>query len=277
MCSFQFRSLPADQKCLICTRPVPPTLRAQQYCGGARCRHTLLVERPILEAKRAHAAMIANAPTYRAEAAAALGMTPEEGESYAVSVIPRNRDTVRRLPKRRRSAFEAYLRKQLVGARQRLASEAPDTPAEAASVVSPPQDAPVSPRQRAEIAILGAGCGTCRGNCCRGGGDHAYQGADSMATYLRRFPDHSDDDVVADYLAFVPSSTMSEGCVYQRDDGCALPREMRADICNLFFCDGLNMIRHAYRDGRPVRAFFAHHSGQNLYGGSFVEIPEDAE
>jgi len=277
-CAFQFKSLPADKKCVICTRPVPPSLRADRYCGDLRCRHTLFVSRPLAAAKRAHAEMMANAPTYRAAAAAALGMAPEDGESYLLSVIPQNLDQVQPLPMSRRLAFEAHLRAKLAGARERLASAPPTMADDApAGEVTPASDEPMTPRKRAELAILGAGCGTCRGQCCRGGGDHAYHGEDSMARYLGRFPAHDDDAVVADYLAFVPSATMSEGCIYQRDDGCALPREMRAEICNAFHCTGLTMIRHAYRDGRPVRAFFLHHDGTSLFGGSFVEIPDAAE
>ena len=86
-----------------------------------------------------------------------------------------------------------------------------------------------------------------------------------------------DDAVIADYLAFVPSRSLPSGCIYQRSDGCALPRDMRADICNSFFCDGLNAIRLQYGDGRPVRAFFVHFDGTVLHGGRFVEMPESAD
>ncbi len=98
-----------------------------------------------------------------------------------------------------------------------------------------------------------------------------------MVRYLSRYPDREDDAIIADYLDYVPSRTMSAGCVYQRSDGCALPRDMRADICNSFYCDGLNDIRFLYGDGRPVRAFFVHHDGTTLHGGQFVEIPDGAD
>lgn len=269
-CTFKFHSLPESEKCVICTRPVPPLLRAERHCGGARCRHTLQVERPIAARKLALEALLASGPEYRAEQAQAHGLSEAEGRSFVLSVIPQNRDFVTPLPMHRRRDYEAHLRKQLAGARRRmLEGAAPSAP----RVDDAPEE-PLTPRRQSELAILGAGCGTCRGNCCRGGGNHAYQGEESMVRYLMRFPGHDDEAVMADLLQYVPSSTMSEGCVYQREDGCALPRDLRADICNLFFCEGLHAIRFAYRDGRPVRAFFAHHNGHALYGGTFVEMPE---
>ncbi len=272
-CGFRFAALPAHEKCLICTRPVPPLLRAERHCGGARCRHELLAERPTAALRKARAAMLATGPAYKANAAAANGLTAEEGQSYALSVIPKNPDRVTRLPQQRRHAFEAHLRTQLAGARRRLSDGSPPS----APVEEPLPEQPLTSRRRAELAVLGAGCGACRGNCCRGGGNHAYQGEDSMVRYLGRYPDRDDDTIIADYLGYVPSRTMSEGCVYQRSDGCALPRDMRADICNSFFCDGLNDIRFLYGDGRPVRAFFVHYDGTTLHGGQFVEIPDGAD
>jgi len=267
-CAFRFAAIPAHEKCLICTRPVPPLLRLERHCGSTRCRQTLLVERPSAGRMLVREALLAGAPAYRAQQAQASGLSEAEGQSFAFALLPHNRDQVKRLPKRRRRAFEKHLRTQLAAARRALLEGAsPSGP----SVDEPPKE-PLTPRGRAELAILGAGCGTCRGNCCRGGGNHAYHGEDSMARYLKRFPQHDDDAVIADYLHYVPSSTMSEGCIYQRDDGCGLPRDMRANICNVFYCEGLQAIRYAHQDGGPVRAFFAHHDGHTLYGGTFMDI-----
>lgn len=272
-CAFQFAALPVHEKCVICTRPVPPLLRAERHCGSTRCRHTLQVDRPTAALKQARATILATARDYQARAALAQGLTVDEGRTFALSVIPKNPDRVTRLPPPRRRDFEAYLRKKLAGARQRLSVGA----APSGALVEPPPNEPASARQRAELAIQGAGCGACRGNCCRGGANHAYQGEDSMVRYLRQHPGREDDAVIVDFLSYVPSHTMSEGCIYQQADGCALPRDMRADICNSFYCDGLNEIRFLYGDGRPVRAFFVHYDGTALHGGQFVEIPEAAD
>ena len=273
MCAFRYKSLPDSEKCVICTRPVPPLLRAERHCGSAGCRYALLVQRPMAARKLAREVLLAGAPAYRAQQAQASGLSEAESESYALSLIPQNLDQVTRLPKRRRRAYEEHLRTQLAVARRVLSER---TSPSTADTDEPPEE-PLTPRGRAELAILGAGCGTCRGNCCRGGGNHAYQGEESMVRYLTRFPQRDDDAVIADYLQYVPSLTMSEGCIYQKDDGCALPRDMRAYICNVFYCEGLQSIRYAFRDGGPVRAFFAHNDGHILHGGTFVAIPEPDE
>ena len=49
---------------------------------------------------------------------------------------------------------------------------------------------------------------------------------------------------------------MRRSCVYHGADGCALPRALRSDTCNRYFCEGLQRVRDAGREV-PVRLFLA--------------------
>ncbi len=120
--------------------------------------------------------------------------------------------------------------------------------------------------------MLGAGCAACRGDCCRGGGEHAYNSDNTMLRYVDNHPHQSDDEIVARYLGFMAARTITHSCVYQTDQGCTLPRELRSDTCNDFYCGGLMMIRNQFASGDPVRAYFALAHDGRLVGGGFAEV-----
>jgi hypothetical protein len=205
----------------------------------------------------------------RDRAAARRGIPKDERASWKGALLPRNTDRSSKLPTRRWLAFERHVRTCLADARARLAAgETAPSPA----LPSPPPDDATLAQQEAQIALLGAGCAACRGMCCRTGGEHAYIRSDTMVAYLRRYPTHDDDTIVAHYRTYRRPRTMTHGCVFQVDDGCALPRDLRGSTCNTFYCTGLNMIRGQYAPGDPVRAYFVHGAGDVLAGGRFVQI-----
>ena len=49
-------------------------------------------------------------------------------------------------------------------------------------------------------AVLAAGCATCRGHCCMGGGEHAYIDERTMARVRRDNPDHDASAIIRLYL-----------------------------------------------------------------------------
>jgi len=52
----------------------------------------------------------------------------------------------------------------------------------------------------------------------------------------------------------------------------SLPRALRADLCNRYYCDAFAAIRHPPAPGNPVRAYLIHRTEAGLSGGRFVEI-----
>ena len=49
-------------------------------------------------------------------------------------------------------------------------------------------------------------------------------------------PELIEEDILATYISNIASETALNACVNQTKIGCALPRALRADICNSYFC-----------------------------------------
>lgn len=82
-------------------------------------------------------------------------------------------------------------------------------------------------------------CCMCKGGCCTSGGDHAYLSAFTIRRYLDANPDLSDADMQDIYLSNISSESIAGACINQTTSGCALPKELRSDICSAFYCDSL--------------------------------------
>jgi len=82
-------------------------------------------------------------------------------------------------------------------------------------------------------------CTLCKGGCCTNGDDRAYLSVYSMRQFMDSNPDLSADDVLQAYLSKLHPETIAGACINQGHSGCVLPREMRSDICNAYYCDSL--------------------------------------
>jgi stage V sporulation protein SpoVS len=94
-------------------------------------------------------------------------------------------------------------------------------------------------RSNATQQVLNAACATCRGYCCRKGGDSAYIKAETIARVRRHHPDLSNDAIAATYINAVPEISATDSCIFHGEQGCTLPRDFRADICNDYHCSPL--------------------------------------
>jgi hypothetical protein len=140
--------------------------------------------------------------------------------------LPANERPTAPLPDERRETFAANLRAAL-----ERALDDPDRPV------------PVAPESpSAQAPMIGSACAACRGSCCASGGDRAYLYPDHFRLYLRAHPGRTREEVASDYLSRVPAVTVEGSCVYHTDAGCALPREMRANLCNTFLCGDLSAL-----------------------------------
>jgi len=241
------------------------------HCGSSACREEVLVRRPLEAARKAYAALTATVPGRRRRSAAQRGIPREDRDSYRLAILPVNTDRSSRLPQARRDAFEAHLRSNITKARAQLAAGEVPTPPTLPERL--PSDARSDAEFEAERQLLGAGCAACRGQCCQLGGNHAFNEVNTMMLYLERFPTHDDETIVSRYLSYLAPRTLSRGCVYQEAGGCSLPRDLRSDVCNRFYCTKIRVLRNQFAAGEPVRAYFLHESDGRLVGDRFVEIP----
>ena len=95
-------------------------------------------------------------------------------------------------------------------------------------------------------------CVQCGGGCCaHGAKHHAFVDADVLARWQAAHPGSSTEDAIQDYLAQLPAIHVKHGCGFQTADGCALPRESRADVCNRYACEPLlELARLLHEDPR---------------------------
>jgi hypothetical protein len=87
--------------------------------------------------------------------------------------------------------------------------------------------------------VLAAGCATCRGHCCTGGGDHAYIDERTMARVRRDNPDLDARAIIRMYLDRVAPLSWRASCLFHGPEGCTLGRALRAELCNAYYCNGL--------------------------------------
>jgi len=87
--------------------------------------------------------------------------------------------------------------------------------------------------------VLRAGCATCGGHCCTGGGEHAYIDERTMARARRDHPDLGERGIIRLYLARLAPLSFKGSCLFHGAGGCTLGRGLRAELCNAYYCNGL--------------------------------------
>jgi hypothetical protein len=88
-------------------------------------------------------------------------------------------------------------------------------------------------------SVLSAGCATCRGQCCTGGGNHAYIDERTMARVRRGNPDLDARAVIRLYVERLAPRSYRGSCLFHGASGCTLGRALRAELCNAYYCNGL--------------------------------------
>lgn len=259
-CRWTYETRPAGHACRVCSRPLGVSERAEGLCATPECHHAWAAQRRFVEMRerrrRDRTLLEARGHELRALGATAGVAGPA---SYPIAYIPRYRGRVTALPQRRLRLHREHLQAILDRA---LEPPPPDA--------APPEDSTPEPTTPALAALLGRACGQCRGECCSNGGIRAYLSAGSMRRYLAEHPELTPAAVLDRYLAHVPARTYRDSCVYHRPGGCNLPRDMRADVCNRFYCGGLSELRRALPADEPPRAFIVAAAAPEVVTGVFA-------
>ena len=88
-------------------------------------------------------------------------------------------------------------------------------------------------------AVLRAGCAACQGQCCLGGGEHAWLDERTMARVRRERPELNSRALIAAYIRQVASLSYAGSCLFHGVGGCTLEPELRAELCSSYYCNGL--------------------------------------
>ena len=262
---------PSSATCRVCARALMPEQGATKVCADRRCRRVWLEERP-----RRRGALASQAEALRDAQATAAGIASPE--SFGVVLIPSHDAPAIRLPKHRRRALRAHLAPLVARAMAARAVEAA-TGAPATGAPAPASDGATGSTVESTDpggdlgAALSCACARCGGYCCREGGDHAYLTERVIHRHLDGHPEATAADVLDTYLGHLPAVTMRRSCIYHGTHGCGLPRALRSDTCNRYFCEGLQRVRDAGADA-PVRLFLAQITDDgegDVRSGAFVD------
>jgi hypothetical protein len=275
--------MPLFFKCQICGSELHDTRwRLVGVCGGAKCqlaRARLLQTSRLAEKQVGEQLRQQIAEAYRDQEAARLGI--DRPEMILPAVVPANLRRIVTLPERRKRTFREFLMQLISQAATFRASQGYFEEGE--NFILPAEKSEPSPgdsvgdSSAAQPAILEKlllrGCATCRGRCCNGGGNHAYLDVNALVHYMRRHPKQRPRHVLEAYLSRLPSKAYQNSCVYHRENGCALPREMRSDISREFFCEALWSLQRNYRQKAGVEmVFFAVEGTQVVRTESFKDL-----
>lgn len=230
--------------CRICGLPLSFHQQvAGQLCGDWRCK-----------AAQLEAEMVA------ARRQAALVLDVDRPESYALVVVPDDPARVHAVPSFRHRAHINRLFDLCVSTNAGDSlPDAADAAQNTADIVSP------SP-------LASAICAVCRGACCHQGGEHAFLDPAAMRGFMARSGGIVDPlEVVYAYAARLPRWGVEEGCVYQAETGCTLPRWMRAAICNAYRCQGLRKAEEVIGEMGTGRFFVVVRKDNRIRRGAFVD------
>jgi hypothetical protein len=214
----------------ICANPTCRTKHVVQLAAQRRQGEVANVQRAAVE--------------FRARVAPSLGVT--DPQSLTLGIVPHFDRSVVNLPRARRLEFRAHL--------VRIVRQAFEEKLETSDVSMLTEELSVAVQPPPEFPEGGPGCATCRGHCCRVAGTHAFLNATVVRSFLIRNPGMSQRAVVRAFLSQLPKMSFDYSCVYHGRHGCVLPREMRAGICNYYYCQGLQELRETLASSgrRPV-------------------------
>ncbi len=184
---------------------------------------------------------------------------PPGREPIPIAVVPANTRETAPLPLRTRRAFldrlQATLRRVFAAAGSDSTAK-PTAEVTAAYADAHPDLMVGALDESGNLAvILGRSCATCRGECCTAGGDHAFLREDSLRRVRAQYPELTAEALLTAYAAHLPRRHYRGSCVYHTSVGCALPRDLRSNLCNRYVCGGLTQLKSALRESGSTMAF----------------------
>jgi hypothetical protein len=108
--------------------------------------------------------------------------------------------------------------------------------------VSPPEPEGFAAR------VARTACSLCKGWCCTNGADYAFLDQGTIARAHRARLPQDVRAVLRLYIDRVPEVGYEGSCIFHGRQGCTLDRSLRSDVCNGYFCGGLQV----WHGGVPI-------------------------
>lgn len=193
----------------------------------------------------------------QAERIAQSATRPDNRSPIPLAMVPANTRETTALPVESRRAFLERLEATVHRVFDAAGAPEPGVPAHEGSTIVPVAAPTGSDDSPALTAILGRSCATCRGECCTAGGNHAFLRDDSIERVRSEHPSLDAPSLLARYADHLPARHYRGSCVYHASDGCALPRDLRSNLCNRYVCGGLTQLKSALHANDSAEAFVA--------------------
>jgi hypothetical protein len=87
--------------------------------------------------------------------------------------------------------------------------------------------------------VASTACGLCRGWCCKNGEDDAFLDEPTLLRVRRANPALNARSILLLFIGRVPADACQGSCIFHGKQGCTLDRSLRSDVCNSYFCGGL--------------------------------------
>jgi hypothetical protein len=226
----------AQQKTKMPPMLYEPFLKAQSLQIKESIRKANEEKLSVVKARKKEAAQ--NRSYYKKEILQKLNLDKKE---YPLIAIPSNRRKLVKVSNARRKIFRDNLKKTLASA---LAADKQEEVTEtlAGSVQEGAQ-------------IVNSSCGICAGACCLQGGDRAYLNEENLIRIMRKFPSQRPNQILKKYLSAISEKVYENSCIYHTQTGCSLPRELRSEVCNQFFCPSLkDYLKYAKKNPENKKA-----------------------
>ncbi len=232
--------------CVICGRSLSFHQQwAGDICDDWRCRWTRL-DREM--------------ETHRQEAARALGES--QPELYRALVVPHRSGSIDVLPAKRGAAHLELLNELVLKVIQgAVGGEERCTTTRESSIGLP-------------AALAAAVCAVCAGACCHRAGDHAFLDTAAIDRLMAENRKMAASNIAITYAAHLPARSFADSCVYHTFDGCALPRALRAEICNAYRCRGLKQAERWARNDGTTHVYVVVRKDNTIRRGAFVQPGE---
>jgi hypothetical protein len=194
---------------------------------------------------------------HRQEAAGVLG--EKQPEIYRALVVPHRPGSIDVLPAKRRADHLEFLNELVMQVTQgEVCGEDPCSEAGEPGIGPP-------------VALAAAVCTVCGGACCHRAGDHAFLDIAAIERFMASSRKTEPSNIASTYTAYLPARSYAGSCVYHTFDGCALPRFLRADICNAYRCSGLKQAERWACDDGTSRVYVVVREDNKIKRSAFVQ------
>ncbi len=111
-----------------------------------------------------------------------------------------------------------------------------------------------TPKEQSVAHFLGSMCAACNGRCCTKGKAHnAFIQRSTLTRVLETNEGICPENILQAYKNYIPEKATANSCIFHTDKGCCLSADLRANICDEFFCLKLNDFIDEFQGKTPPK------------------------